>query len=114
MTKHERALKAASLCAGARSRYLPPDDAAAVIAAYLAVMRKPGPDEVRVRAYVCVLPEGRWVIGGASDMPDNDIVKADILLKLGGRAAAQFFWIEANIPAWRPPVEETVEGEVVP
>ena len=106
-TKHERAIEAVqdALLFTPHGHNL----AEAVIAAYQRVMREPGPDEVRVRVAVLVAPEGNWSAAGGSDMGDEWAVeRAEARLM----DANQVRWIEANVPAWAPPAEVTVEGEV--
>ena len=78
------------------------------IAAYLAVMREPGPDEVRVRACVAVGPDGQWVAAGANDQPVDAFEAMGEFLSW----PIQRRFIEANVPAWAPVPEATVEGEV--
>ena len=116
-TKHERAIEAAvravmetdmpfSRGVGGLGAVLP-----TAIDAYQRVMREPGPDEVRVRVAVLVAPEGNWSAAGGSDMGDEWAVeRAEARLM----DANQVRWIEANVPAWAPPAEATVEGEVAP
>jgi hypothetical protein len=108
--KHERAIEAAfnaleeRICAP-----LALADAYAAIAAYIAVMREPGPGEVRVRACVAVCedPE-RWGVAGwngeDADLRDASIEGLD-------EYAVQHHFINANVPAWRPPAEHEIEGE---
>ena len=73
------------------------------------IMREPGPGEVRVRVAVLVAPEGCWSAAGGHDMSDEWAAeRAEERLM----AVSQIRWIEANVPAWAPPAEVTVEGEV--
>ena len=107
IAKHERAIKAVqdALLFTPHGHNL----AEAVIAAYLRVMREPGPDEVRVRVAVLVAPEGCWSAAGGHDMSDEWAAeRAEERLM----DASQIHWLEANVPAWAPPAEVTVEGEV--
>lgn len=118
-TKHERAINAAT---GAFDDAGPISGVSiqameAAIAAYLATMREPDEGEVRVRAVVALDPDGvDYQIRGSRAYCDHvhcNFARAG----LNGEPDAdtvQFRWIEATVPAWRPPAEETVEGEVTP
>ena len=113
MTKHERAIEAAK---SAYASHYHSGGMEASIAAYHRVMREPGEGEVRVRAVVALDPDGvDYEISGSRAYCDHvhrNVARA----ALNGEPDAdtvQFRWIEANVPAWKPPAEETVEGEVV-
>ena len=89
------------------------DDGAVVLAinTYLATMREPGPGEVRVRVCVAVNATGgaMWVGGNGLDDEGNRGCTAST----GLDRPLQYRWIEANVPAYTPPAETTVEGECV-
>ena len=111
IAKHERAIRAASMM-------LPPverDRLEAAIAAYLRVMREPGPDEVRVRVCVAVNRQedvNVWSASGRYDEEDGEVANWVVGDTGGEEDRDQIHWLEANVPAWRPPAEVTVEGEV--
>ena len=71
------------------------------------IMRESGPDEVRVRVCVAITDMVGWQAYGAEDA-DDDRAKNHAYFE----EDAQFHFIEANVPAWAPPAEVTVEGEV--
>ena len=72
------------------------------------IMREPGPDEVRVRACVATAQHGYWFVWGQNDVPD-ELVRNGATFDYDDPRVT---WIEANVPAWQPPAEVTVEGEV--
>ena len=77
--------------------------------AYLRIMREPGPDEVRVRVCVATAQHGYWYAWGQAQISDRARREAT-----EDSADTRLMWIEANVPAWAPPAEVTVEGEVAP
>ena len=113
-TKHERAFE--ELASTLRKFGWPIDDEdnpaemRRALDAYLRVMREPGPDEVRVRVCVATAYSDFWYAWGQAQISDDR----------ARREATEDFadprvtWIEANVPAWAPPAEVTVEGEVAP
>ena len=119
MSKHERALEAAIEAADVvwSTRERTREDAwSAGIAAYLAVMREPGPGEVRVRACVAV---NTWADGGdgynvAGWSGANDVANKRMArdCRCGDQPEPQYRWLEGNVLAWAPVPEPTVEGEV--
>ena len=118
-TKHERAVKAAQMAvesAWQLERALTVTEIADhAVNTYLAVMREPGLDEVRVRVCVAVGKDrGRdaYDARGWDNAADQESRAAIDLLDVD--EDAQFHFIEANVPAWAPPAEVTVEGEVAP
>lgn len=120
-TKHEWAIMAAlSAHDGCKSRNRGKHGMwmEAAIAAYQRVMREPAEDEVRVRVCVAVNQYDNGTNGynaaGWSGAGDAGAKKLARDCRCGDFAEPQFRWIEANVPAWTPPAEETVEGEVVP
>ena len=83
----------------------------AAIAAYQRVMREPAEGDLRVRVCVAVNSTGgaMWVGGNGLDDEGN----RDCSASAGLDRPVQIRWIEATVPGWQPPAEETVEGEVV-
>ena len=71
------------------------------------IMREPGPDEVRVRVRVATAQHGYWYAWGQAQISDRARREAT-----EDFADPRVTWIEANVPAWAPPPEVTVEGEV--
>ena len=107
MSKHERALEAAEAAYKARpsgSRIAMLD----AIAAYLAVMREPGPGEVRVRACVATAQHGYWFVWGQNDIAD-ELARKEATCDYNDPRVT---WLEGNVLAWTPVPEATVEGEV--
>ena len=116
-TKHERAIEAAVRAVmetnmpfwrgvGGLGAVLP-----TAIAAYQRAMREPGPDEVRVRVCVAICDDPE--IWGAAGWNAEDSDLRDASCEGMDDREVQHRWIEATVPAWCPPAEEPVEGEVV-
>ena len=72
------------------------------------IMREPGPDEVRVRVCVATAYSDFWYAWGQAQISD-DRTRREATEDF---ADPRVTWIEANVPAWAPPAEVTVEGEV--
>ena len=113
-TKHERAFE--ELASTLRKFGWPIDDEdnpaemRRALDAYLRIMREPGPDEVRVRVCVAMARQGAWFAWGQNDVPD-ELARNEATFDCDDPRVT---WIEANVPAWAPPAEVTVEGEVAP
>lgn len=112
--KHERAFKA--LTKVLRNHGWPIDDEdnpaemRKALDAYLAVMREPGPGEVRVRACVTVCEDPEiWSVTGFNG---EDSELRDVSLEGMEEYAAQHHFANINVPAWKPVTETEVEGEV--
>ena len=80
------------------------------IAAYLAVMRGLDESEVRVRVCVGVNSTGGAMWAGGNGL--DDAGNRDCTASTGLGLPLQYRWIEANVPAWAPPADPVVEGEV--
>ena len=117
-TKHERAIEAAIEAGHQRWRQRGANEAdawAAGIAAYQRVMREPGPGEVRVRVCVAVNRQedvNVWSASGRYDEEDGEVANWVVGDTGGEEDRDQIHWLEANVPAWQPSAEATVEGEV--
>ena len=117
-TKHERAIEAAIEAGHQRWRQRGANEAdawAAGIAAYQRIMREPGPGEVRVEIWVAVGTEDGKptydAIGWQSARRDA-CTKWDADVDRDDDQQPQYCRVVANVPAWAPPAEVTVEGEV--
>ena len=114
MSKHDRAIEAAIQAGDAvwrSKRTASKADAwAEGIAAYLAVMSEPDEGEVRVRVCVAVNATGGAMWAGGNGL--DDAGNRDCTASTGLGLPLQYRWIEANVPAWAPPADPVVEGEV--
>lgn len=86
----------------------------AALDAAMAIMAEPEPAAggmVRVRLCVCVEPDREWFATGRSGMSDDEarlrVVPSNV------RFQHRVDWIEADVPAYEPPAETTVNGRVV-
>lgn len=113
MTKRERAIRAMADKLDLRDATF---GLGAALDAAMAIMAEPDqPPEGKLRVRVCVGQDeyGNWVATGAKGLPD-DIAKSEVTDRvLTDYWRPQFHWIEADIPKWQPPAEETVQGREV-